>query len=203
MIYTVCRALVALAAHICYRIDVAGAENVPPQGGVLLCSNHSSWWDIIAVGMTSRRQLRFMAKEELFHYPVFGWLLRQLGAFPVRRGHADRSALKGGLQLLSKGEIVAIFPEGTRIKTVELGQAKPGVGFLAARSGATVVPVGISSSYRLFSRIKVRYGPPLDLTRYQGSKVDSAQLEQLSQEIMDGIAALVDLKMRVRRTAVS
>lgn len=196
MIYAICRVIVAGLVRLLFRLDVAGTEHVPAEGGVLLCSNHSSWWDIIAIGVTTRRQLRFMAKEELFRYPVFGWLIRKFGAFPVRRGHADRSALKGALQLLGRGEVVAIFPEGTRVKTVELGRAKPGVGFLASRSGATVVPVAVSSNYRLFSRIKVRYGPPLDLTKYQGSKVDSAQLEQLTQEIMDGIAALVDWEMR-------
>lgn len=202
MIYRIGRFLCNTLMHFLFRMEVQGLEYIPTQGPVLVCSNHTSWWDILAVGgPVVHRKLHFMAKMELFKAPFFGWLLDQLGAFPVNRGRVDRHALRASLEVLEQGKAVAIFPEGTRVHTAELGRAKAGAAFMALHSDAAVVPVGVSSSYKLFSKVKVCFGPPLDMAAFRVGRIRSADLERLSQEIMERISTLVDTKLRIPQAA--
>ena len=104
------------------RLEVRGTEHIPARGPVVLACNHLSLLDPPVLGEAATRRIHCMAKEELFHNPIFGYIIRSLGAFPVRRGAADRNAIKHGMELLKRGEVVAVFPEGTRSKTGALGR---------------------------------------------------------------------------------
>src|SRR3989337_956664 len=110
-----------------------------------------------------------MAKPEVFRYPIVGWVVREIGNFPVRRGESDRQALETALRVLEAGQPLGFFPEGTRSKTGALRRAKPGVAFLARRSGAPLVPVAITGSAAAGVRIPprrdmlVRVGRPFTL----------------------------------------
>lgn len=172
-----------------YRIEVIGIENIPKDGAVLLCSNHIDNFDPPMVGITTPRQVRFMAKEELFKIPILGMAIRNLGAFPVKRGFADRDAIRTGLKVLKNGEVLGIFPEGTRSKTGKLGKGLAGAGFFALRSDSVVIPSAIIGPYKPFRKVKVVYGKPIDFKNYRERKISA---EEATEVIMKEIQNLLD-----------
>jgi 1-acyl-sn-glycerol-3-phosphate acyltransferase len=172
-----------------YRIQVIGQEHFPKEGGVLLCANHIDNLDPPIVGITAPRPVHFMAKAELFSVPVLASIIRNLNAFPVKRGMSDREALRKGLQILKEGNVLGLFPEGTRSKTGELGKGLAGAGFFALRSDAYIVPCAIIGPYKPFKRLKVVYGKPLDFSELRKNK---ATAEQATELIMEEIRKLIN-----------
>jgi glycerol-3-phosphate dehydrogenase (NAD(P)+) len=167
LVYWPARLLINPAVLIYFRVRRLGREHVP-DGGVILASNHRSFLDPFVIGICIRRPIYFVAKRELFKNPLVGWFLNCMGAFPVRRGQSDEESVKTARQLLSDGEAVVVFPEGTRILSGSLGRPKRGVGRLALQSGAPVVPVAVTGSehardgWRIKPvRVHVRCGAPL------------------------------------------
>lgn len=128
-----------------------------------------------------------MAKEELFHVPLLGVLIRALGAFPVRRGAPDRAAIKRALQLLESGNVVGMFPEGTRGRNIESVEA--GAAFLALRAGCPVVPVAIGKGYKPFRSVEVRFGKPLSVGEKK-PRVRAEDMEDISRRIMNSMVEL-------------
>ena len=115
---------------------------------MILASNHRSFLDPFVLGCCVRRPIYFVAKEELFKHPLAGWFLNCLGAFPLRRGASDEESVKTSLRLLERGQVVVIFPEGTRVTRGSLRPPRRGVGRMALESGGPVVPVAVSGSER-------------------------------------------------------
>lgn len=191
-LYGIGKALVSPIYRLFFRIRVEGQEHVPMEGGVILCGNHFNGNDPLVIGIVSPRRVSFMAKEEIFKWPVIGWLARGLGAFPVKRGQADRTSLKKALDVLADGGCFGIFPEGTRSRTGQLRKAEPGTAYIALKAGVPIIPFGITSSYKLFSPILVRFGPPVDLERFRGAKLKGESLDQAGHEIMAAIGRLLD-----------
>jgi 1-acyl-sn-glycerol-3-phosphate acyltransferase len=147
------------------RMRVRGAEHVPETGPVLIVSNHVSQWDPPTLGFAARpRKSRYMAKLELFRIPVYNYVIWRLGAFPVERGGADRRALRLARDLLRRGEVLLMFPEGTRNPEGRLRPGLPGAGSLGLEPGVTVVPAAVWGSQKRFGPIRVVLGPPLDLS---------------------------------------
>ncbi|ERM91854.1 lysophospholipid acyltransferase family protein [Caldanaerobacter subterraneus] len=192
MFYYFAKVIVRAIVKVIFRIKVKGLENIPKKGPVIICPNHISLLDPPVVGALLNRRIYFMAKEELFRNPFLKLLLGTgLGAFPVKRGTADLSAIKTALNHLKKGRAVGIFPEGTRSKTGKLQKAEPGVAMLAIKSKAPVVPVGIKGRYGLFSRVIINIGKPMTFEKYYDSKLSSQQLAEIGEEIMKEIAKLI------------
>ncbi len=171
-----------------YRIKAIGAENVPQEGGVLLCSNHIHNFDPIVVGIMAPRPVHFMAKEEIFRVPVLGGIVRKCNAFPVKRGMSDREALRNGLNVLKEGHVLGLFPEGTRSKTGELGKGLAGAGFFALRTEAQVVPCAVIGPYKSFKKLKVVYGKPINMAESRKAK---ASAEDVTELIMSEIHKLI------------
>jgi len=190
MFYRFVRRLFLLIFSVCFRWQVKGRENIPQEGPFILCANHISWMDPILLGCLTGRVVRFMAKEELFQRPLSRIVVKGLHAFPVKRQAADRRAIKAALSILASGQGVGIFPEGTRSKTKELLPPLPGVGFVAVKSEAPVIPVAICGPYRLLRPLHVVIGKQLTFTEYYGIKVKSEQLEEVAAGIMAEIARL-------------
>lgn len=188
MFYTMISALLRLIYRLLFRLEASGREHVPEDGGVVLCSNHISLLDPPAIGILLKRRIRFMAKAELFNIPLFGAAIKALGAFPVKRGGVGKETIRTAFQLLQDGEIMGIFPEGTR-NTDQSVAAKKGAAMIALRSGAAVVPVAIIGSYKLFRKTRVVYGPPIDMSDLLEQK-GSDVLERATERIMDHIHRL-------------
>jgi len=188
-LYTFGKALVKTALTPLYRFEVVGTEKFPEEGGILLCSNHIHALDPPVVGMTSPRTVHFMAKEELFKVPVLGKLLPQVNAFPVKRGMSDREALRSALRILKNGDVVGLFPEGTRSTDGVLKKGLSGAGFFALRGNADVMPCAIIGPYKPFSKVKVVYGDPVLMEPFRERK---ASAEEVTTVIMASIQKLLD-----------
>lgn len=188
MIYVVCRGLLRFIYAILFPLKIVGRENVPEEGGVLLCANHISLLDPMTIGIKLKRQVKYMAKAELFTVPVLGWLIKQLGAFPVKRGGVSKESIKISLNTLRSGNMMGIFPEGTR--NSDAGSAKKGAASFALRSGAAVVPAAIIGSYKPFRRMTVVYGAPIDLSAF--ADAGSESLEAVTDVIMGRIREMID-----------
>lgn len=188
-LYSFAKAAVYGVLKPIYRFEVIGKENFPAEGGVLLCSNHIDNLDPPVVGINAPRPVYFMAKEELFNVPVLGKILPDLNAFPVKRGMSDREALRKGLGILKEGNVLGLFPEGTRSKTGQLGKGLAGAGFFALRSEAHVVPCAIIGPYKAFSKLKVVYGKPIDMKELRERK---ASAEETTELIMSEIRKLIE-----------
>ena len=166
-LYAVVRSLVVPLFRLYFRMGIRGTEHVPKDGGAILTANHKSFWDSFFLGVCTRRHLRFMAKTELIQ-ARYGGLLVRLGAFPVRRGEADEDALETARQVLRDGGLLALFPEGTRVRDPDgLGDPKRGAGRLALEAGAPLVPAAISGTEDLFAggfpkpkRVQVAFAEP-------------------------------------------
>lgn len=172
-----------------YRMEVIGKENFPEEGGILLCSNHIDNLDPPMVGICSPRPVNFMAKEELFNVPILKSILPKVHAFPVKRGLSDRQALRVAIDTLKDGQVVGLFPEGTRNKSGKLGKGFSGAGFFALRGNANVVPCAIIGPYKPFRKVKVVFGKPIDMEPYRETK---AKAEEVTQVIMDHIQLLLN-----------
>lgn len=154
--------LSALAFRTLWRSRAVGLENIPLRGPLLLASNHASFVDPPLIGSHLPRPLYYMAKEELFQIPIFGWIIRQVNAFPIRRREGDVGALRTAQRVLSAGGALIVFPEGRRQKGGVLGRPKGGAGLLAVKTGAPVVPVYVHNTHRAwrFPKLTIVFGRP-------------------------------------------
>lgn len=161
--YRVLRFLAGTLLRLVCRVEIRHKGSIPDSGGLIVCSNHIHNFDPVLMAMGVRRQLHFMAKVEMFSWPILGWLARKGGAFPVKRGSADIQAVKHSLELLRSGKVLGIFPEGTRSKTGEVNAPFQGVTMLAERTGVLIVPAAIHGEYKMGKRISIVYGEPVDV----------------------------------------
>lgn len=178
-----------------FRLKVEGAKHVPREGGVILASNHCSLLDPPAVAVSTRRELNFMAKRELFAGRLLGGLISRLHAFPVSRGFG-RDAIRTALDILGRGQALLVFPEGTRSKDGRLGPVKGGLGMLAMAADKPIVPVYICGTRRLrrsflgLDRIRVTFGKALLPPPEYGGEDRKALYCRISSEVMERIAQM-------------
>lgn len=178
-----------------FRLKVSGLENIP-AGGAIIAPNHQSVWDIPLIGLAlCGRRVHFMAKSELFQNPVFGWLIRTLLAFPVKRGTPDRTAIRNAIELLKQEELVVVFPEGTRRKNGELGKPEAGLSLIAAKAGVPIIPVGIIGTRKIFSRncpfpvVEIHFGKPVC---YKDSEAEpGVSPVDIGSRVMESIRCLI------------
>lgn len=164
MFYQTAHILVSLLAKIIFRLKVIGVENIPMSGGVIISSNHNSYFDIPLLGCALPRPVDNIAKSELFRNKMIAILFRKLGGFPIRRGQIDRSAMKEAVDRLKAGRMLSYYPEGTRSKDGNLQEPKAGIGRIVVKSGVKVVPVYIHGSHRPrpFRQVIIHFGKPID-----------------------------------------
>lgn len=172
-----------------YRLEINGLENVPKEGPIIFCGNHRSYIDPPLIVATAKRDMKFLAKEELYKNKFLAFLGWAFEAIPVKRDEKDISAIKTSLKDLKEGKCIALFPEGTRNGLEKGEKVKDGVAFFAVRSGAKVVPCGIKGGTKEHKKLTISYGKPLDYSQYKGSK-DKEVLDNITKEIMDNIIEL-------------
>lgn len=194
-VYDVIRMLMALFALVAFRTRAIDSDKVPGSGPLILAPNHASYLDHFFIGIFIRRRLRFMAKSQLFRFPL-AFIYSHGGVFPVRRGGRDDDAFVTAERILAQGGTVAMYCEGGRSRTGRLAdRAKPGIGRLALETGATVVPVAVHGSHKVrnwrrgrIPKIVVKYGDPLRFEPVRNPTRE--QRQQASDAIFDEIKAL-------------
>lgn len=187
IIYRIGRLFSFIILHLLFRVKIMGKENIPKNGPVIICANHISNFDPPLVGATNKRPISFMGKAELFEKPIIGKIMHKVRVFPVKRGLNDRNALKLGLNILKDEQVMGLFPEGKRSKTGEIGKALAGAGFFALRSEAVVIPCAIVGEYKLFKKVYIIYGKPVDMNFYKGKKTSS---QEAADAIMEAVSEL-------------
>jgi 1-acyl-sn-glycerol-3-phosphate acyltransferase len=193
--YRICASIISLAARFLFRPKVEGAQNIPLNGPVLIAPIHRSNVDFAFTLFISPRKVFFMAKDGIFRVPLLGPLLTKLGAFPVNRDGADRESMRLAEEVLRRGQALVLFPEGTRKEGDHVDPLHDGAMFIASRTGAMVVPVGIAGSDRAmpvgakfprFARIHIIVGkpiaPPMSEGRVSRSEI-SAKTDELQREL--------------------
>lgn len=185
-----------IIAPILLDIKIEGKEKVPNHH-FIVAGNHFNWSDPVLLSLLTNRTIYFIGKAELFRNPLIGWLMRSLACFPVERGQPDRQALKEALRVVNQNEILGIFPEGTRSKTGELGPFEPGAAFIAMKTGAPILPVGIIGTYKVGilsfffpkkHKFKLRVG---DLIRVPQGVSLKEGVEKLTLELDQAIRELI------------
>ncbi|HEV2238752.1 MAG TPA: lysophospholipid acyltransferase family protein [Ktedonobacterales bacterium] len=209
MIYTVVRAIIRLLIPTQMRLRVSGADRCPDEGPLIVVANHLGLLDPIVAAVQVRRRVHILAKAEIFAWPVLGGIARGCGVVPVRRGASDREALRALLEVLRAGGCVLLMPEGTFPKVplpAAMLRAQPGAAFLAAHSGAPVLPVGVAGTEAVWSprrgwrfgqrpRVTINYGEPYapDVAAAGGAK---AAFERVADDMGRRIAALLPAAYR-------
>ena len=188
-LYTVLRAVVMCVYGVLWPYKVYGRENIS-DGPAIICANHTHFSDpfYMAFATPCKYHLCLMAKQELFKFKPLGALLRGIGTFPVNRGSADVNAMKSALQVLKSGKKLGIFPEGTRTHTDGEVSPKAGAVRIAEKTGAPIIPMYIPREKKLFHRIRIIVGKPIDVKA--AGKLTKEELERIADELMDKIAAL-------------
>ncbi len=195
MIYRIARFVCWCIIKMGAGLRVAGLENEVREGPLVVAANHVSNWDPVTVGVSLRRTVHYMGKEELFRNPFLAWLLRNIAVFPVKRGLTPKSAIVESLKILKRGDVLGIFPEGTRSKTGELLKPTTGAVMLALKTRAPILPIGLSGT-KEFKDIRANIGQPIYLDPYYDEKPSKEKIEELSQEIMNEIRRLMEANQR-------
>lgn len=166
---------------LCYKVE---KDYTIDDGPVVLVANHRNMWDPVLVSVAFKRQIHWMCKEELFENKFLNLLFNKLGAFPIAREGSDIKAMRLAMKYLKNEEVIGIFPEGTRVKEIDLDRGKSGTALLASRMEATIVPVYIDADYKFFGENKVIFRKPMTLEK---GKRKEEEYKQDMRKIMEVI----------------
>ena len=190
-------------AFKCYfRWRVYNAERVPLEGAVILASNHASYLDPPLVGSGIKRSINYLAREDLFDFPVMGWVLRHWQVVPVDREGGGAAGLRAILDRLLKGGAIILFPEGTRTRDGKLQPARSGIGLTVIKSTAPVVPVRVFGTFEAYGRhqrlprprrVAVKYGQPMNFEqlRAEAKVCSKPRLKEIYQQVADDLMAAI------------
>ena len=183
-------------AIILYRPKIVGKENLPKDGGALLCPNHVSTLDAAVIVAMFKRKVNVLAKEELFKNGFLCWIADLFGIYPVKRGKADMHAIKISLTLLKRYELLLMFPEGTRNGMAKGIKPKNGAVLIAATAGKPIIPIGIQGSFKPFTKVIVNIGKPIDYSKLKEEVKDKEQASELTKDLMKEIVHLRDQNVK-------
>ena len=193
------RTSILLYSKIIYRVKIIGKENIPKEGAVIFCGNHRNYLDPQLIVCTAGRHMRFMAKEELHNNIAFAFLGNVFEAIYVKRDEKDISALKEAIKTLKSGNCIGIFPEGTRNGFEKNnGEIKNGTAYMALKTGAKVVPIGITGKAKPFTKNYIIYGKPIDFSELtkDNRKIDKDVENKASEMIKNEIIRLSGLDVK-------
>ena len=191
--YSVARSAISVAIGAVTGWEVRGRERVPMSGSLIIASNHVSYADPLMVGAATRRELHFLAKQELFRVPLLGLMIASVNSIPIRRGMADLTGMSRAIEVLKRGEGLLVFPEGTRSRDGELHPARPGIGMLAIASDATILPAYVSGSDRpnewitRRTRVRVWFGVARPWKDFVSPETDLTPGRPLYQSVGDAV----------------
>ena len=208
-------ALIGGFCRLVFGLRVEGVERIPRSGAFIVVANHCSNLDPPMLGWATGHQVgrvvHFMAKIEMRTWPLIGWLATQSGVYFVRRGEGDRAAQRFSLSTLADGRPIAMFPEGTRSRDGRMRDFRDGAAFLAIRSGAPVLPVGIAGSHRMFpdrsrwphrTQVVMRIGDPFTLPRQGEGRLNREELAEATRRVEAAVAELLPEEQRPETVSV-
>jgi 1-acyl-sn-glycerol-3-phosphate acyltransferase len=188
------RAIIKFALNvfftIYFRIEKKGQENLPKEGAYILAPKHLSNWDgPVVVAKTKRNDVYVLAKQELFVNGFVKFLAKKVHALPVKRNSKDTSVVKESVKALKQGNILLVFPEGTRNGIEKHGKIHSGAVIMANMANVPIVPVGIQATYKPFSKVIINYGKPIDLRE---NKLSKEEIEEVTKKLQDDIIELTN-----------
>ena len=188
--------LAHLVYKILFRIENVGEKQIPEDGNsYIVCANHLNYLDAIGIINSSNRFIRFMCKSTMFKNPLFIWILHMGDVIPVNREKSDVESMKRSIKALKGGQVLGIFPEGTRKGMEKNIDAKNGAAFMALRTKTKVIPIGIQGSFKPFTKVRLNYGKPIDFSEYYGKEKDKDALNKVTKVIMENIVMLTNEKI--------
>ena len=187
--------------HVFYRVRTHGYENIPQEGAAILCSNHVHFFDSISIVVHMKRMIYEMAKEELFESKFGNWLFTRVGAFPVSRGKGDVAAVNTANHHLENGDLLLLFPEGTRNGLAKGQKFKKGAAYMAIQNKVPLVPIGVSGEFKFMHKVHIKVGKPIDVTPYlsEDGSVDARKVVELTHILQDEVVKLRDNKVKGER----
>jgi len=191
MLYRLLRLFFSLWLRLGHGLTISGLERIPDTEPLILCANHSSYYDAMLLALCTRRPVRFLIIDDFYRHPVLGFFIRHCGAIPVTLRGGDREALRRGMEILREGGLLGIFPEGRLTRTGHVGGGKPGAALLASAAGALIVPVTIRGAYGVYPRGQRLPRPGrISLVVHEAVPVDSARrhdreyLREVTERVM-------------------
>ena len=180
--------ILTLYSKVFYKYEVVGEENIPTEGNIILAANHKSNLDPIFVASAIKnRKVATIAKKELFDNKILASILNKMYVIPIDRDNPGISTIKVILKKIKEGFAIGIFPEGTRIKGNEFGEAKAGLALFAIKGKACVIPISIISNYKLFNKVTIYIDKPISFEEYYKKKLSTEDYEKLSQDVLEVI----------------
>lgn len=177
----VVKVVLRTAYRLAFRVKISG--ELPKEGAYVICCNHINYLDAAAIVLFNKRKVNFVAKEDLFTHGILMWLGHLFDAIPIKRDMQDIEAMKRCLKVLKNGELLGIFPEGTRHGMDKNMKAKNGAAFMAIKAKTKIIPVGIHGTFKPFSKVYINYGEPIDLSGYTKENLDEAT-DKIMQDVI-------------------
>ena len=177
--------IVSVLVKLIYRVKINGIENLKDDQPFIISANHIHIFDPVILATLTKRQIFFLSKKELFEKKLFAKFFGKLGVIPIDRDNTDIKAIKSCFRVIRAGNILGIFPEGTRVKTVDINNMKKGVALIAKKK-VNILPIHIEGTYRIFSKITVDIYPMIEINNFENME-DSEAIDKLTEELFNQI----------------
>lgn len=174
--------IVSVLVKLIYRVKINGIENLKDDQPFIISANHIHIFDPVILATLTKRQIFFLSKKELFEKKLFAKFFEKLGVIPIDRDNTDIKAIKSCFRVIRAGNILGIFPEGTRVKTVDINNMKKGVALIALKNKVNILPIHIEGTYRIFSKITVDIYPMIEINNFENME-DSEAIDKLTEEL--------------------
>ncbi|MBF1036051.1 MAG: 1-acyl-sn-glycerol-3-phosphate acyltransferase [Parvimonas sp.] len=178
--------IVSVLVKLIYRVKINGIENLKDDQPFIISANHIHIFDPVILATLTKRQIFFLSKKELFEKKLFAKFFGKLGVIPIDRDNTDIKAIKSCFRVIRDGNILGIFPEGTRVKTVDINNMKKGVALIALKNKVNILPIHIEGTYRIFSKITVEIYPMIEINNFENME-DSEAIDKLTEELFNQI----------------
>ena len=178
--------IVSVLVKLIYRVKINGIENLKDDQPFIISANHIHIFDPVILATLTKRQIFFLSKKELFEKKLFAKFFGTVGVIPIDRDNTDIKAIKSCFRVIRAGNILGIFPEGTRVKTVDINNMKKGVALIALKNKVNILPIHIEGTYRIFSKITVDIYPMIEINNFENME-DSEAIDKLTEELFNQI----------------
>ena len=175
-------AIVSVLIKIIYRVRVNGIENLKDDEPIIISANHIHIFDPVILATLTKKQIFFLSKKEIFEKKLLAKFFTKLGVIPIDRENTDLKAIKSCFRVIRSGNILGIFPEGTRVKTIDIKNMKKGVALIALKNKVNIIPIHIEGTYKIFSKITVDIYPMIDISNFENME-DSEAIDKLTEEL--------------------